>query len=229
MADHSGASNKGALLEKLYDEDAEPLTSEEVTELALSYILPRGDNSVLARQLLEKYDCFSNILMSDWLVLREDMTERAAKALSMLFFVFEHYVESGIDKRYKLDNDENVADFFEELLRFKQIEETFIIGLDAKGKIKSKHKLASGGMKSVGVSTHDVARFVAITKPVSCYMCHNHPNGSAKPSEADRKGNDLMMSLCKKLKVEFLDHVIVGVDGAFSMLRNKFLRQFGVN
>ena len=126
-------------------------------------------------------------------------------------------------------NDENVADFFEELLRFKQIEETFIIGLDAKGKIKSKHKLASGGMKSVGVSTHDVARFVGITKPVSCYMGHNHPNGSAKPSEADRKGNDLMMSLCKKLKVEFLDHVIVGVDGAFSMLRNKFLRQFGVN
>ena len=224
MANHTFASTKGELLNKLYDD--ETLTSEELTELALSYVLPRTDNKTLARELLEKFGSFSNIIMSDWLILKESMTERSAKALSLLFNVFEHYVESGIDKRYKLNNSENVSDFFEELLRFKQIEETFIVGVDAKGNIKSKSKLSRGGIRSVGVSTHDVARFVAVTKPAKCFMCHNHPNGSALPSNADIKGNELMMSLCKKLKVDFLDHIIVGIDGVFSLLKNQFLRKF---
>ena len=225
MSNHTFAKNKGELLDKLYDDELF-LTGEELTELALSYVLPRSDNKNLARELLEKFGSFSNIIMSDWIVLKENMTERSAKALSLLFNVFEHYVESGIDKRYKLNNYENVADFFEELLRFKQIEETFIIGIDAKGNIKSKSKLSRGGIRSVGVSTHDVARFVAMTRPAKCFMCHNHPNGSALPSNADIKGNELMMSLCKKLKVEFLDHIIVGIDGVFSMLKNQFLRKF---
>ena len=231
MAKQIGVSNKAALLEKLYDESADPLTREEVMELALSYVIPRGDNSALAKRLLENFGSFSDVLTTDWLILKEveGLTERSAKALSLLFEVFEYYVETGLDKRYVFEGEESVSDFFEELLRFKQVEMTYIIGLDSKGRIKSKHKLATGGMKSVGVSTHDVARFVTSTKPAVCYMCHNHPNGSAVASETDRKGNQLIHSLCSKLKVDLVDHIIVGVDGVYSMKNNQFLRQFSVN
>lgn len=220
----------GDLLERLYlNED--DLSNREVMELALSYVLPRNDNKDLAEKLLDRFGSFSDVLTTDWFLLKEveGMSERSAKALSLLFSVFEYYVESGLDKKYDFNFTENICDFFEELLRFKQIENTYIIGLDSKKKVKFKHKLATGGMKSVGVSTHDIARIITTQKPHSCFLCHNHPNGCAKPSENDCKGNEILKSLCKKLHVDLVDHIIVGVDGVFSLEGNKFLRRFNVN
>ncbi len=225
-------TNKCVLLDKLYiSDDHKALSAEEMMTLTLDYVSPRKNNVELAKCLLEKFGSFSNVLTTDWFVLKEvkGMTEHSAKALSLIYNVFQYYVESGLNKKYILNNPNSIADFFEELLRFKQVEETFIVGVDSKGKIKNKQKLAVGGIKSVGISTHAIARFITLYKPAKCYLCHNHPNGSAKPSVADIEGNNLVASLCAKMKSDLIDHIIVGADGVFSINSNKFFRLFNQN
>ena len=47
------------------------------------------------------------------------------------------------------------------------------------------------------------------------YTLHNHPSGTAKPSEADLQITKRIASAARILQIKFLDHVIVG-EGFFS-------------
>ena len=45
-------------------------------------------------------------------------------------------------------------------------------------------------------------------------VCHNHPSGNLRPSQAD---NDLTRSIqraCQVMRIHFMDHIII-TDGAY--------------
>jgi DNA repair protein RadC len=48
---------------------------------------------------------------------------------------------------------------------------------------------------------------------------HNHPSGESTPSEADIKVTRDLMRAGQLLKLELLDHVVIG-NGNFSSLRS---------
>ena len=51
-------------------------------------------------------------------------------------------------------------------------------------------------------------------------LAHNHPGGEAKPSYEDSKETERIRDFLHMIDIELLDHVIIGEDGAFSMLEN---------
>src|SRR3569833_2302327 len=57
-----------------------------------------------------------------------------------------------------------------------------------------------------------------ITAASALVVMHNHPSGESTPSEADIKGTRDLIRAGQLLKIELLDHVIVG-NGNRSSLR----------
>lgn len=47
-------------------------------------------------------------------------------------------------------------------------------------------------------------------------VAHNHPRGSAKPSEEDYAWQADLVETAKKLRIDVVDHVIIGKDDTFS-------------
>ena len=48
-------------------------------------------------------------------------------------------------------------------------------------------------------------------------LCHNHPSGSLKPSDADIRNTGKLRDALKLLDISLLDHIIVTRDGQYSM------------
>ncbi|MBW7951310.1 MAG: JAB domain-containing protein, partial [Chitinophagaceae bacterium] len=47
-------------------------------------------------------------------------------------------------------------------------------------------------------------------------LCHNHPSGNLKPSDADKKITNKIKQAATLLDIHLLDHIIVSDEGYFS-------------
>lgn len=216
------------LLDAMINAGIENLSEVQAMEFILFYIFPRGDVNPIAHRLLNRFGSVANVLDADVLELKEisGMGDRSAKSLKMLGEIFFYYTLNKLSNKQVLENYAQITDYFEELLRFDSTERFFIVGLDASYRYISKKLLAIGSVKNVGLPPMSVANFIASSKPSSIIFAHSHPGGSAKASSQDELANEKLKTLISCLGVQFIDHIIVGEDGVYSMSQNDFLRIF---
>jgi DNA repair protein RadC len=111
----------------------------------------------------------------------------------------------------------------------KQSQEVFLVcPLDIKAKPLSAQPflVAMGQNDRVAVEVADVLRPVIETNSSGFIVSHNHPSGSAKPSQADRK---LTSDIRKAAQTAcpssvFLDHIVLGHSEYFSFTENKLVK-----
>lgn len=93
-------------------------------------------------------------------------------------------------------------------------EEFWVLLLNKANKIIGSEKISAGGTDATLVDAKVLFRKAIEGQAVSIILCHNHPSGNLKPSQAD-------VDLTKKLKqggeivgVQVLDHLIIA-DGKY--------------
>ncbi len=215
-------------MKTVMDAGLENVSDVVALEFVLTYIMPRCDTNEIAHRLLNRFGSFVNVLNADWTLLAdiEGMGETSAKKLHLLTEVFDYFNEQQLVKKYAFEYRSDVADFFEELLRFKSVETTYLVGISASNKLMFKTKLATGGLLSVGISTHQIAKYITGLCPAYVFLAHNHPQGSALPSQTDLEGTKIISDLVSTLGVNLVDHIIVGQDGIYGIISKNFYRKF---
>ena len=78
--------------------------------------------------------------------------------------------------------------------------------------------LTIGSMDTILVHAREVFRAAIIAAASAIILMHNHPSGDAGPSEADIKVTRDLIRAGQLLKLEVLDHIIVG-HGTWVSLR----------
>ena len=76
-----------------------------------------------------------------------------------------------------------------------------------------------GTQDAVMVHAREIFRVAIVTSANAVLLMHNHPSGGSSPSEADLKITRELIRAGQLLKMEVLDHVVVG-NGNFSSLRS---------
>ncbi|MBM3880191.1 MAG: hypothetical protein FJ387_10810 [Verrucomicrobia bacterium] len=94
-----------------------------------------------------------------------------------------------------------------------------VLVLNTRRRVKGHHLVSIGTMDSILVHPREVYR-VAIAMAASAVLgAHNHPSGEPQPSEGDIKVTRELIRAGQILRIEFVDHIIVGNPGHLS-LRN---------
>jgi DNA repair protein RadC len=93
--------------------------------------------------------------------------------------------------------------------------------LNTRRRVKGHQLLSFGTTDTLLVSPVIVYRAAVISAASALVVMHNHPSGDPTPSEADIKVTRDLIRAGQLLKVELLDHVIIGVD------RHASLRSLG--
>lgn len=225
---HMHEGHRKRLLDTVYNSGLENVSDIQAMEFILCYIFPRSDVNPLAHKLLYEFGSVANVLDSDVNSLMEidGIGERSAKSLYMLGRLFDYYTHVRCGERIRLGNYEEICDYFEELLRFRNRENFMIVALDAKCKLIQRKILAKGSVLHVGIPAIEVSNFIASTKAVYILFAHNHPKGGAKASEKDLQQNTGLNILIKSLGATFIDHIVVGDDGIYSIKNQNFIRCF---
>jgi DNA repair protein RadC len=111
-------------------------------------------------------------------------------------------------KLFKQNWDENKIEFIEQ---FK------VMFLNRNNKVLAIFEMSSGGV--TGTVADPKLVFMAALKLNACniILCHNHPSGSLKPSQADEALTQKIKEAGKYLDLPVIDHLIItGEDGYYS-------------
>lgn len=109
-----------------------------------------------------------------------------------------------------LDEPEKVADLLREEMRDYEVEEFHVLLLNTRRRLIRKEMVSKGTLDSTVVHPRDVFKAAIAANASALILVHNHPSGDPQPSEADvRITRDLIRS-GQLLKIDVLDHVILG-------------------
>ena len=98
-----------------------------------------------------------------------------------------------------------------------EVECFVVLHLNTRRRIRGHHLVSIGIMDSVLVHPREVFRTAIAANASALVLMHNHPSGEAQPSEADIRVTRDLIRAGQVLKLEVIDHVIVGNPGHCSL------------
>jgi hypothetical protein len=123
------------------------------------------------------------------------------------------------DQIGKIDGPRKIYELTGDKLSREDQEVFLVILCNVHGKLRGVVEVARGQRSRVGVGIVDIFRPVIESGAESFAVVHNHPSGSANPSQADKELTKSIERAAKELvgrETAFLDHVIVGMGEFYS-------------
>ena len=77
-------------------------------------------------------------------------------------------------------------------------------------------KLSEGSTAGTVVDTKMIAKMALDVLAHNVILCHNHPSGNTKPSEADISITKKIKEALKSLEIDVIDHIIITDESYFS-------------
>lgn len=123
---------------------------------------------------------------------------------------------SEVTKRKQVTSSNDAAEIFQPMLGDHQHEEFWVLFLNRANLIIGKQPISTGGMAGTVVDPKIIFKAALDQKASSIILCHNHPSGNLKPSEADIRLTRNLAEAGKVLEISVMDHLIVSQSGFFS-------------
>lgn len=95
-------------------------------------------------------------------------------------------------------------------------EEAWVIYLTTQNSVIGTEMISKGTLTSTCIDSRTVLRQALLHNAASIILCHNHPSGSEKPSQADINMTENLKDACKLMDIPLLDHIIVGENRYYS-------------
>ena len=118
------------------------------------------------------------------------------------------------EERPDLSTATRVYNHMHPVMQDLDVEEFWLLLMNQNHRLIKKVRIAHGGISEVSVDIRIIIREAVVCNATILAVCHNHPSGNLRPSQAD---NDLTRSIrqaCNLMRIQFMDHVIV-TDGAY--------------
>lgn len=92
-----------------------------------------------------------------------------------------------------------------------------VLLLNVRRRVKGHQLVTIGTMDTMLVHPREVFRTAVVAAASAIVLMHNHPSGEPTPSEADIKVTRDLIRAGQLLKIEVLDHVIIGANNHVSL------------
>ncbi len=141
-----------------------------------------------------------------------------AKAISVLAAMELGRRRNGTHQPEKtpVKSSETVYNLFQPILGDLEHEEFWLLMLNRANRVLSKFKVSQGGLSGTVIDTRIILKKALDNLASSIIVCHNHPSGNNKPSDADVKITEKLKKASEMLEIKMLDHVIIADKSYFS-------------
>jgi DNA repair protein RadC len=109
-----------------------------------------------------------------------------------------------------MDTPEAVANLMREDTRLRSVETFQVILLNTRRRLIDVAKISDGTLDTILVHPREVFKPAIAANAAAVILMHNHPSGDPTPSEADIKVTRDLIRAGQLLKIEVLDHVVLG-------------------
>ena len=106
----------------------------------------------------------------------------------------------------------DVADLFMQEFKNEKLEKLKMILLNTKNEIVKNIEIKTGSINEIQVRPAEVLKEVIKEEVNKFILIHNHPSGDSTPSKADFDFTKRIEECSNLLKLNFLDHIVIGRD-----------------
>jgi DNA repair protein RadC len=204
---------------KLRDNGAGALADYELLELTLFRAVQRADTKPLAKQLINKFGSFAEVLSAPPARLLEvdGVGEAVITELKIVAAAAERMTQDIVREKKVLSSWKNVLDYCRVSMAFADREHFRILFLDKNNTLIADELQQSGTVDHTPVYPREVIKRALELSASAIILVHNHPSGDPTPSSADIAMTKKIIEIAAPLGVEVHDHIIVGRDGHASM------------
>jgi DNA repair protein RadC len=204
--------------EKLLRHGAHMLTDSELLAIFLR-TGSRGKSAVdVARELLHEFNGLRSLLDTDKQSFCSINGVGEAKycLLQAAMEMCKRHLSETISKEGALTNPRLVRNYLTAQLRHRQREVFAVLFLDNQHCLLAFEELFYGTIDGASVYPREVVKQALAHNAAAVILAHNHPSGSTKPSQADRRITQRLQDALKLVDVRVLDHMVVGEAGVVS-------------
>ncbi|HEU6448790.1 MAG TPA: DNA repair protein RadC [Verrucomicrobiae bacterium] len=126
-----------------------------------------------------------------------------------------------------LDNPENVVQLLREHNLVKDVETLQVLLLNTRHRLIRVDEVSDGTIDQLLVHPREVFKSAITANAAAIIIAHNHPSGDPSPSDADIKVTRDLIRAGQLLKIEVLDHIIIGRPTAERKKDYSSLRELG--
>jgi DNA repair protein RadC len=205
--------------EKLLTKGKDALSNAELLAILINNGSKQKSALALAQDVMQL--CNNNLIALHKLTIK-DFTKingiGPAKAITIqaaLELGKRRHMENIIEKNV-LTNAKSVSEYLKTILQNETKEFFVAVYLNQSNKVLGYDKISEGGITGTIADPRIIFKNALDNNAVKIILCHNHPSGSLKPSEADIKLTDKLIEAGKFLDIKIADHIIVSDTGYFS-------------
>ncbi len=198
---------------------ASALADYELLELLLFRSIPRRDTKPLAKNLINVFGSFAEVLAAPPERLHEikglgkstitdfQIVKASAKAL----------VSGEVREKPLLGSWSSVIDYCRASMAFEDKEQFRILFLDKKNKLIKDEVQQVGTVDHTPVYPREVVKRALELSATAIILIHNHPSGDPTPSSADIEMTKTINEIASSLGITVHDHIIIAKDGHASL------------
>lgn len=198
--------------ERLIARGPDALTHAELVAILLRTGL-KGTNVVqVGQQLINKYGSLQALALASVAQLKQMPGVGGDKAATLVaaFALARRMERERLEESPVLDNPETVVRFIREANRLRNVESFQVLLLNVRQRFLRAEEISQGTLDTLLVHPREVFRAAIVNNAASILLLHNHPSGDPTPSEADIKVTRDLIRAGQLLKINVVDHIILG-------------------
>lgn len=198
--------------ERLAASGADALSNAELIAILLRTGL-KGTNAVeVGKMLLVRFGSLQELARASVDDLRKVKGIGRDKAVTLVAaFALAHKMAKELQEESPvLDNPENVVRLLRARNLVKEVETLQVLLLNTRRRLIRVEEVAEGTVDTLLVHAREVFKHAISANASAIVLAHNHPSGDPTPSEADIKVTRDLIRAGQLLKIDVLDHVILG-------------------
>jgi len=215
--------------ERLAARGPDALTQAELIAILLRTGL-KGTNVVeVGKNILQKFGSLNALALATVDELKQIAGVGPDKAVTLMaaFALARRMEQERREESPVLDNPSTVVNFMRETSRLKNVEFFQVLLLNTRKKLIRAEEISHGLLDTLLVHPREVFRAAIAANAAGVVLVHNHPSGDPTPSDADIKVTRDLIRAGQLLKIDVIDHVIIGRASAERAKDYSSLRELG--
>lgn len=204
---------------------ADALSDYELLEMVLFRALPRRDVKPIAKDLIQRFGSFAEVVHAPEARLREvnGIGDTVVVEIKLIAATASRVAKGKVKQRTMLSSWSSVIDYCRTAMAFADKEQFRILFLDKRNQLIADELQQVGTIDHTPVYPREVVKRALELSATAIILVHNHPSGDPTPSTADIQMTKSIVDIASTLGIQVHDHIIVGKNGHASLKGMKLM------
>lgn len=217
--------HRARMRQKLLQKGVHSLSDAELLELILMTAIPRKDVKPLVKKLMREFVSFSQIIHAEPDRLRQikGVGESVICLLKIIEGACDTLLRPAMKRETVLKEWNQIIDYCRFTLAHEKEEHLYLIYLDKQMRLITMDDFQKGSEDRVDIMPTSILKRALNLGASSLIMVHNHPSGSAKPSNEDLHRTAELNDFLMHAGISVFDHLIVAKQKIYSINQRKLV------